>query len=432
MERRFGWIDIVRLGLVQTALGAILVLTTSTLNRVMVIEYALPRPCRACWSPCTTHCRSCARAGATPPTGAGARTPWIVGGMAVLGAGGVVAAAATALMAGSPAAGIAVAFVGFVLIGLGVGAAGTNVLILLAERVDDRRRAPAATIVWVMMIVGFIVTAGVAGALLDPFSPERLIAVAGGISVAAVLVAGLAVTGLEGPRRKTASRQSSTDASFGTMLAAVWRDPAARGFTVFIFASMLAYSAQDLILEPFAGLLYGLTPGQTTALGGVQNGGVLAGMLSAGLIGWLSSGEARIARVLMLAGCVGSAASLGGLALADPGRIPITPIVGALGFCNGVFAVSAIGAMMALAGTGPTETRGTRMGVWARRRPWPSGSAASSAPWAPTSPVTSSPTRRPPTGSCSRRRPSPSSRPRSWRPARRDDRTHAAANPRGR
>ena len=37
-----GWLGIIRLGLVQTALGAIVVLTTSTLNRIMVVELALP------------------------------------------------------------------------------------------------------------------------------------------------------------------------------------------------------------------------------------------------------------------------------------------------------------------------------------------------------------------------------------------------------
>ena len=36
------WLSIVRLGLVQLALGAIVVLTTSTLNRLMVVELALP------------------------------------------------------------------------------------------------------------------------------------------------------------------------------------------------------------------------------------------------------------------------------------------------------------------------------------------------------------------------------------------------------
>ena len=36
------WLGIVRLGLVQAALGAIVVLTTSTINRVMVVELMLP------------------------------------------------------------------------------------------------------------------------------------------------------------------------------------------------------------------------------------------------------------------------------------------------------------------------------------------------------------------------------------------------------
>ena len=41
----------------------------------------------------------------------------------------------------------------------------------------------------------------------------------------------------------------------------MWGEPAARQFTIFVFVSMLAYSAQELILEPFAGTVFGLTPG---------------------------------------------------------------------------------------------------------------------------------------------------------------------------
>ena len=37
----FGWFSIVRLGMVQAAIGAIVVMTTSTLNRIMVVELAL-------------------------------------------------------------------------------------------------------------------------------------------------------------------------------------------------------------------------------------------------------------------------------------------------------------------------------------------------------------------------------------------------------
>ncbi|WP_431272519.1 PucC family protein [Dankookia sp. P2] len=40
--KNLGWLGILRLGLVQTALGAVVVLTTSAINRVMVVELALP------------------------------------------------------------------------------------------------------------------------------------------------------------------------------------------------------------------------------------------------------------------------------------------------------------------------------------------------------------------------------------------------------
>ena len=58
--------------------------------------------------------------------------------------------------------------------------------------------------------------------------------------------------------------------AFRKALAEVWDDREARRFTVFVFVSMLAYSAQDLILEPFAGSVFAYTPGQTTQLSGLQ------------------------------------------------------------------------------------------------------------------------------------------------------------------
>ena len=66
---------------------------------------------------------------------------------------------------------------------------------------------------------------------------------------------------------------------FREALAQVWAEPQARRFAVFVLISMMAYSAQDLILEPFAGLVFGFTPGESTKLSGVQHGVVLAGMV---------------------------------------------------------------------------------------------------------------------------------------------------------
>jgi len=106
-----GWLGIFRLGLVQAAIGGIVVMTTSTLNRVMVVEISLP-----------------------------AMLP-----------------------------GIVAAIVAFTMVGFGVGACGTALLVLISKRVDQGRLAAAATVTWLMMIVGFILTTVVVGKMLVPY-----------------------------------------------------------------------------------------------------------------------------------------------------------------------------------------------------------------------------------------------------------------------
>ncbi len=361
-----GWLAILRLGLVQSALGAIVVLTTSTLNRVMVVELALPALLPGALI-ALHHVLQMLR----PRLGHGSdvggrRTPWIVGGMALLSLGGIAAAVATAWMATSVPAGALLAVVAFVMIGLGVGAAGTTLLALLAKQVAPERRAAAATVVWVMMILGFIVTAGLVGHFLDPYSPERLVEVASVVCVAAFLLAAFAVRGVERTPAPAAGREASRP-DFGAALRDVWSEPRARRFTIFVFVSMLAYSAQDLILEPFAGLVFGLTPGASTRLSGVQNAGVLCGML---LVGLLSSGIGGVRfgslRAWTIGGCIASAAALAGLALAGfvGPAWPLQASVFALGAANGAFAVAAIGSMMALASAAPPGSEGIRMGLW--------------------------------------------------------------------
>ena len=366
--RRFGWGSIARVGLVQAGLGAIVVLMTSTLNRVMVVELALPA-----LLPGALVALHYLVQMSRPRMGHGSdqgsrRTPWIIGGMVTLATGALCASLATWLMAETPAAGMLMATIGFMLIGLGVGAAGTSLLVMLAMRVDKDRRAAAATIVWLMMIMGFAVTAGVAGKLLDPYSPQRLLAVTGGVCAIALVVTLLALFRLEG-----AHEQSQQDTpveraiSFRVALAEVWQEGAARQFTIFIFLSMLAYSAQDLILEPFAGTVFGFTPGESTSLSGVQHGGVLLGMILVALVGSRFA-NARLGslRVWCVGGCLASAAALDGLTIA--GHVgppwPLKANVFLMGAANGAFSIAAIGQMMRLATEGRAAREGVRMGLW--------------------------------------------------------------------
>lgn len=366
-----GWAGIVRLGLVQTAVGAMFALTSLTLNRVMVVEYALPAVIPAAlvaWNYIVQLSR--------PRWGHGSdlghrRAPWIVGGMGVMALGAIIATDATTMMAASPVIGILVAFAAYSMVGLGVGAAGTSLLALLATRVAPDRRPAAAAITWIMMIVGFILYAAISGALLQPFSNQRLALVATGVAGVAFLVTLVAVRGAEaeGPVLEASQNQpaAGAPAPFRAVLAEIWADALARRFTIFVFVSMLAYSAQELILEPYAGLVFHMSPAQSATLTGMEKGGALLGMILVGALGARLKGQGSAwMRPWTVAGCVGSALALAALCAASMigPSWPLAPTVFALGLANGVFAVAAIGSMMSLAGGGKGSREGARMGLW--------------------------------------------------------------------
>lgn len=368
MNRSFGWFSIVRLGAVQASIGAMVMIATSLLNRLMVLEYGLAAGIPAglvAWHYMVQLSR--------PLWGHGSdlgrkRTPWVIGGMAILGAGAMLAVQATTMLDDARTPGIALAVIAFSLIGAGVGAAGTSMLAILASGVAPERRAAAAATTWIMMVFGIVISAGTAGALLDPYSEQRLFVVAGGVVAAAISLTCLAMLGLEAKTTgAVATENRQPPATLREAISEILGDPQSRRFTLFIFVSMLAYSMQDLILEPFAGLVFQMSPGQSTSLSGLQHGGVLVGMIVTGLGGSAFAGRMPIElRVWTMLGCIGSAVALAGLAMAaqaGPGW-PLAANIAALGFFNGAFAVSAIGSMMGLAGAGKRTREGVRMGVW--------------------------------------------------------------------
>jgi BCD family chlorophyll transporter-like MFS transporter len=354
------WLSIVRLGLVQMALGSVVVLTTSTLNRLMVVELALPavlpgflvalhygiQITRPNWGFLSDR--------------GGHRSRWILFGMACLGLGAMLAAVAIPVFDGRFGAGLSLSILAYALIGLGAGAAGTSLLALLATATAPRRRAAAATITWLMMIFGIAVTAVMVGRFLQPYTVARLLEIVAVVTAGAFLLSCLAVWGIE---RGIVARPEPEAQPFLEGLAEIWGERQARNFTIFVFLSMTAYFMQELILEPYAGLVFGFTPGQSTQLSGAQNGGVFLGML---LVGIATTGlRLGSLRMWVIAGCVGSAAALALIAaLGQSGAALLVPAAMLLGLFNGMFAVAAIGSMMALAGQGRGRREGTRMGLW--------------------------------------------------------------------
>lgn len=348
-----GWGGITRLCLANAAIGGLAALPVNLFNRLMTVELALPallpgllvalhyavQLSRPVWG----H-RSDAKGG---------RTPFVLLGIALVGLGVFTVAATIGLAETSPGLAIGIWVAAYIAIGMGIGAAGTSFLALLATAAPDARKGAAATVAWLMLIAGAIAASIGTGIALEPYSPERLRLVIAVVCVIAFLLSVIATLGVE---RKLDAVPAPSDPSLRAALASAWQDSSARAFTGFVFLSILAFYLSELVLEPFAGHVHGLTPDQSTKLSGGKDGAALLGMIVAGVLSTFGIGTLRGWAVI---GCVLSA--LGLIALAA--TLPIMPSTVLLGLGNGLFVVGAIGSMMRLAAEQPGAT-GTRMGVF--------------------------------------------------------------------
>ena len=357
------WLSIVRLGLVQMCLGAVVVLMTSTLNRLMVVELSL-----AATLPGALVAIHYLVQISRPKWGflseiQGNRTKWIILGMIILAVGANLAALCIPLYSFNATAATILSFFAYTLIGIGVGASGTSLLALLATHTIQHRRAAAATITWLMMIFGIAVTATVVGKLLDPYSVERLIKIVFGLTLVTVAITFISTLNIE-RGLSSINKNINKSQSFLTGLKVIWANSQTKRFSAFVFLSMTAYFMQELILEPYAGIVFSFTPGQSTSLSGMQNGGVFLGMLAVGIA--CTGFKFGALKNWVWAGCMGSCISLVLIALAgqSPEIVPLAPLVFGLGIFNGMFAVAAIGSMMSLASQNNDSREGTRMGLW--------------------------------------------------------------------
>ena len=362
-QKTLGWFSIFRLGLVQACLGSVVVLMTSTLNRLMVVELSM-----AATVPGFLVGLHYAVQLSRPKWGLisdleNNRTKWINLGMLILGIGANLATLSLVLFNSNPLLAMLLSILAYTLIGLGVGASGTSLLALMAKHTAERRRPAAAMITWLMMIFGIAMTAGIVGMLLIPYSFELLLKIVVGLTVLTMIISFTATWKIENNLDEI--RQTDQEkASLLEELKSLWEHSKTRNFTIFVFLSMTAYFMQELILEPYAGIVFQYTPSQTTSLSGMQNGGVFVGMLTVGILA--TALKFGTLKSWVQAGCFGSCFMLISIMLLGQinSSLPLELAVVGLGFFNGMFAVAAIGSMMSLAGSGSKRREGTRMGLW--------------------------------------------------------------------
>ena len=365
MINYFSWYSILRLGIVQMSLGSILALTNATLNRVMIVELSL-----LALIPGILIALHYAVQITRPNWGylsdkGNNRTKWIILGLIILCLGAIGATISLFIFEMSFYLAMTLSILSYILIGLGVGASGTSLLAFLATGTKEIHRGLAATITWLMMIFGAIITAFVISNFIEPYSHMKLLKVILVQSIILIIICSISLWRIE---KKTFLKKNINErnelTSFTKTFREVFSEKMTRLFTIFVFVAMTAYYMQDLILEPYAGLIFNYTVKESTQLSGFQNAGALIGMVTVGIM--CSIIKIGSLRFWVLVGCILSSISLaiiGLLGFINLG-ISLNSIVSFLGFSNGVFAVAAIGCMMQLAGKGKETREGTRMGLW--------------------------------------------------------------------
>ena len=293
-----------RLALFPIAYALSGVLIGSTLNRIMIAELGYAATLVALFfaiplmvSPIRVWIGY--RSDAFPIFGK-RREPYIVFGALVIGLG--IVAITNMITSGNNALVLGGVAGAFLLYGLGRNISHNTFQALVAERYDGPSRSRAATMYEVATMLGMVMGAGIIKGALKVYDPETLTSVALGVAGAVLILAILGSLGQE-PKGKVTqvaaekAREVKFSEAFRTVVLA---DPQVRLFFGIVVLTFVGTLAQDVLLEPYGGLVLGMEVGETTGLTQFWGIGVLLSMLASGLFLLKALGPMRVMRSGMI------------------------------------------------------------------------------------------------------------------------------------
>jgi len=361
---------LLRLSLFQVSVGMAAVMLTGTLNRVMIVELgfkawlvglmvAIPllfAPLRALIGHKSDHHRSVL---------GWKRVPYIWTGTMLQFGGFAILPFALLVMTGqghsSALGGQIFAPIAFLMIGAGMHTIQTAGLALATDLSTEENAPRVVALLYVMLLVGMMISALVIGRLLSDYSPTRLVQVVQGV---AFLTAVLNIVALwKQEARQPRRRDAPTPAA--PAFAEVWRGfvREGRNFRLLIAVGLgaAAFAMQDVLLEPYGGQILGLGVGTTTSLTALWALGTLAAFAFAGRnLG--SGGDPH--RLAGYGGVFGIFA-FAEIIFAGALDIRLLLFTGAIlmGFGGGLFAMGTLTATMRIA-TGDKARNGLALGAW--------------------------------------------------------------------
>lgn len=358
---------ILRLSLFQVSVGMAAVLLTGTLNRVMIVELGMSAslvavmvslpllfaPLRALIGFRSDTHRSIL---------GWKRVPYIWFGTLMQFGGLALLPFALLVMTGQ---GDGPAFVGhvgaalaFLLVGAGMHTTQTAGLALATDLATEDTRPRVVALLYVMLLIGMMVSALVIGRALADFTPTKLVQIVQGAALLTMIFNVIALWKQEA----RGSRPSVTDIApppFREVWAIFIAQPKTLRLLVAVGLGAAAFSMQDVLLEPYGGQILHLSVGATTSLTALWAVGMLAGFTYAAR--QLAEGDDP----LRLAGFGGVAGIGAFLCVIFAGVLHSTALlaIGAtfIGCGGGLFSVGTLTAAMGISDEGRT---GLALGAW--------------------------------------------------------------------
>jgi len=346
---------LMRLALFQISAGMAIVLLTGTLNRVMIVELGVPAwlvalmvslplifaPFRALIGFRSDHHRSFL---------GWRRVPFIWFGTLLQFGGLAIMPFALLVLSGDTHGPIWIGTVGaalaFLLTGAGLHTAQTAGLALAGDLAPEDSRPRVVALLYLMLLLGMVLSALLFGALLADFSQLRLIRVIQGAALA-TMVFNLIALWKQEPRNPS---QTDTKAPRPPFRAA-WRELVGhrgmRRFLLTVGLGTAAFSMQDILLEPYGAQVLDLSVSQTTLLTALLAAGALCAFAVAARMLSRGADDHRLAATGLLIGIAAFSAVILSAPMESPQLFRIGTTL--IGFGGGLFAVGTLTAAMGMA-----------------------------------------------------------------------------------
>ncbi len=361
---------LLRLSLFQVSVGMALVLLVGTLNRVMIVELNVPASLVAVMiSLPVLFAPLRALVGFRSDIHRSAlgwkRVPFMYKGTMLQFGGLAIMPFALLVLSGAGQAANAPAWIGqagaglaFLLVGAGLHITQTVGLALANDLAPPEMQPNVVGLMYVMLLLGMIASALLFGFLLVDFTPGRLVQVIQGAAVATLVLNAVAVWKQES-RNPARGALPAASPSFSESWASFRTSPHAVRHLLAVGLGTMAFSMQDVLLEPYGGQVLKLSVSMTTKLTAAL---AVGGLLGFGLASRVLSRGADPFRMATYGALVGVPAFML-VILAAPAASPAVFAVGAVlvGFGAGLFGHGTLTATMNLAA--PAQ-RGLALGAW--------------------------------------------------------------------